>query len=410
MSKRWVVLWFVAVAVIAGLIVVARRAGAPGRAPAATPTAAGAAGSPGTASTPDADAATTAPPDARSAAATRPTTATVSGAAAPAEAAVTPIALAAPLDVAEAEVSGLAWYADTLVFLPQYPGRFGADGGVITDTRRGDGLLFGVRRADVEGALDDAAPAVTAFAIPLAGAGFGEGEPRAIDGFEGFEAIAFRDRRAYLSIEVQRGDDMAAYLVAGRVDVDADGVPVGIALDDAPPVPVPLPVAIDNMSFESLFADGDGVTALFEANGAAVNPTPRALRFGADLAPRGEVPFPALEYRVTDAADLGADGGLWVMNYMFPGDAEALRPGVDAVAERWGEGPTHGGSDVVERLLRLEVGADAIALADAPPIALALRDDGTARNWEGLVELGDRGFLLVTDRFPGTELAFVPRP
>jgi hypothetical protein len=35
---------------------------------------------------------------------------------------------------------------------------------------------------------------------------------------------------------------------------------------------------------------------------------------------------------------------------------------------------------------------------------------GLGRNWEGLVRLDDRGFLLVTDLFPGTILGFVPAP
>ena len=35
---------------------------------------------------------------------------------------------------------------------------------------------------------------------------------------------------------------------------------------------------------------------------------------------------------------------------------------------------------------------------------------GVARNWEGIARLEGRGFLLVTDQFPDTILAFVPYP
>jgi len=31
-----------------------------------------------------------------------------------------------------------------------------------------------------------------------------------------------------------------------------------------------------------------------------------------------------------------------------------------------------------------------------------------ARNWEGIVRLDNRGFLLATDKFPTTILGFVP--
>jgi hypothetical protein len=56
---------------------------------------------------------------------------------------------------------------------------------------------------------------------------------------------------------------------------------------------------------------------------------------------------------------------------------------------------------------------EGIALADRPPLQLALSDDllgMIGRNWEGLARLDPRGFLLVTDTFPGTILAFVPAP
>jgi len=49
-------------------------------------------------------------------------------------------------------------------------------------------------------------------------------------------------------------------------------------------------------------------------------------------------------------------------------------------------------------------------LTDSAPIQLTLLSDGTARNWEGVAKLDDRGFLLATDKFPDTILAFVQQP
>jgi hypothetical protein len=37
-------------------------------------------------------------------------------------------------------------------------------------------------------------------------------------------------------------------------------------------------------------------------------------------------------------------------------------------------------------------------------------ESDTPRNWEGIVRLDERGFLLMTDEDPDTILAFVPRP
>jgi hypothetical protein len=39
---------------------------------------------------------------------------------------------------------------------------------------------------------------------------------------------------------------------------------------------------------------------------------------------------------------------------------------------------------------------------------LELVSDDDTRNWEGLVRLDDYGFLLATDKYPRTILAFVP--
>lgn len=48
-------------------------------------------------------------------------------------------------------------------------------------------------------------------------------------------------------------------------------------------------------------------------------------------------------------------------------------------------------------------------VTNTPPIQLQLID-GVSRNWEGLVRLDERGFLLITDEFPETILAFVAKP
>jgi hypothetical protein len=67
----------------------------------------------------------------------------------------------------------------------------------------------------------------------------------------------------------------------------------------------------------------------------------------------------------------------------------------------------------VERLVEFQLSHAGIVLVDRPPIQLELPDNllgMIGRNWEGLVRLDERGFLLATDTFPGTILAFVPTP
>ena len=64
----------------------------------------------------------------------------------------------------------------------------------------------------------------------------------------------------------------------------------------------------------------------------------------------------------------------------------------------------------VERLLAFQFTEDGIVLAPLAPIQLQLLPDDEARNWEGIARLDERGFLLVTDKFPETILAFVANP
>jgi hypothetical protein len=116
--------------------------------------------------------------------------------------------------------------------------------------------------------------------------------------------------------------------------------------------------------------------------------------------------MPPLEYRLTDVTEPGADGVFWAINYFFPGE-DFLLPSSDPLVERYGRGVTHAFYPQVERLVAFQYTGTAITLLDRAPIYLEL-PDANARNWEGIVRLDDRGFLIVTDKYPQTLLGFVP--
>ena len=90
-----------------------------------------------------------------------------------------------------------------------------------------------------------------------------------------------------------------------------------------------------------------------------------------------------------------------------------MNPGVDELATRYDEGATHSRNASVERLVEFAIGADSIAWTEQAPLQLRLLGDLSPRNWEKLarfqVDEFD-GFLLATDRFPTTILAFVALP
>lgn len=300
------------------------------------------------------------------------------------------IPLTGPLSEAKAEISGLAWYSDTLIILPQYPQRM---------SNQTAGAVFGLRRAEIEAFIAGRRNGpLTPFEIPLESGGV----ERLATRFEGYEAIAFYEQQAFLAIEARQGGEMTGYLVRGEIAPDLSR----LTLDPATLTANPLQAQFDNQSDEALLIDGQMLLALYEVNGQTLNPQPHASQFDLNLQPQPDLPFPHLEYRLTDATAPDAQGRFWVMNYFYPGDSE-LKPTVDPLTEKYGPGATHRKSQVVERLVELQITPQGIQLVDRAPILLQLSAEGEARNWEGLVRLPGLGFIIATDKFPSTILAFV---
>jgi hypothetical protein len=293
------------------------------------------------------------------------------------------IELAGPITDKNAEISGLAWHDDTLILLPQYPERFG----------KGDGILFALSKQDVLNALDGkSTPPLAPAEIKLTADGLKENIP----GFQGYEAIGFHKDQVFMTIEAGEGaENMRGYLVSGKMTENE------IKLDTSKVVEIPLPIPSDNHTDEALVVTDDKVLTFFEINGAELNPQPAAQVFDFDLNRVAEIPFPHIEYRVTDAA-LTSDDKIWVINYFFPGDADML-PKVDPLAKF----DTDKKYEQVERLVEFDYSESGITLTNSAPVQIPLAED--ARNWEGLVLLDTRGFLVVTDKFPTTILAFIKK-
>ncbi len=302
---------------------------------------------------------------------------------------VTNIPLRGPMALPRAELSGLAWYGDTLVFLPQYPGRF-------------DQQLFALHKADiVDFLLGNYPEPLEPWPIPLNE----QGVLDQIWGYDGYEAITFVGDQLYLTIETSQSDSNAGYLIRGTVAPDLSE----IRLDPTVVTPIQTQAGLSNMSDETIVAVGEQVATIYEANGLVVNRNPVVHFFDrATLAQVGLLPLPNIEYRITDATAIDNLGRFWVINYFYPGDL-SLRPILRA---RGAQGAIDVTAQPIERLLELQFTTEGVIRTDTLPIDLQLLDDKVARNWEGVVRLqseGLDGFLLVTDYFPETIFAFVPR-
>lgn len=304
------------------------------------------------------------------------------------EAPVLRLNLAAPLNIASAEISGLTWADNWLILLPQYPSRF-------------EDHIYRIDQQDIENAIADNSIILTPQPIQFISGGL----EKDVSGFEGYEAITCNGRDAYLTIETHSAKTTGYIVHATWNDTYSQ-----LTLDPDSLTTIPSQMNISNSSYESLLIFGKRIVALYEANGSNINKQPLAQMFDLTLDNPQSINFPALEYRVTDATQADENGEFWVINYFFPGDRAKLNPAQDELAQKYGVGSTHGQSDAVERLVALQFSEDGIVLADKAPIQLQLILGEDSRNWEGIVRLDQNGFLLATDKFPETWLAFVAYP
>lgn len=303
------------------------------------------------------------------------------------------IPLDGPAALTQAEYSGMAWYQDELVLMPQYPQRMSEQEG---------GILFAIpRQALLDFIQGKSSQPIRPREVPL----ISENLESTISQFEGFEALAFHDQTAYFTIEAREGVRMMGYLVAGQVigDLEAIQLHPSSLTENVPQENQ------SNRSDEAILIADDHILTFFESNGAQVNPNAHATVFNLELNFQGILDLPAVEYRLTDATLLDEQDRFWMMNYFFPGDTDLL-PLNDPIRETFGAGATHSQSKTVERLLEFQYTPEGIQLTNTPPIQMQIESVDESRNWEGLVRLDGLGFLVVTDKFPKTIFGFIAYP
>lgn len=290
------------------------------------------------------------------------------------------------------EFSGLGWYGDLLVLLPQYPkGIMGYK----------DGMLYGVTKQELIAWQNEPNTVLDFFEIPFED----DRLSKTLAGFEGFEAILFLDDEVFLTIETHSGDPMKSYLVKGSVEHPSSGK-IAIHLDAEKIVELPAQNQTRNASYEAITSDGTSIFTFFEQYGEDQNTDPRVIEFDRDLNELGSYPIVATNFRLTDASSMQLDQSFWMINYFFPGD-DHLEVQSDPISIEQGLPGSHAGDPRVERLVKFELRNGIFQLADETPIYLELLENGESRNWEGLVTLDDSGFVIVTDKFPESLLGLV---
>ena len=292
-----------------------------------------------------------------------------------------------PMKNSDEEVSGMDWYNDNLILLPENL----------------NGYVFAIKKAELDSRINgNDTTTIFPEQIKLNTPNYKELVP----GFDSFEAIAFRGYEVYLTIEIKFADSMSCLLARGHIDEKT----LEITVPEQNLTVIDVPTYVDNMSYESLVIDKDRIIALFEANGDSLIKSPYALSINSSGNDIIKNPLSSINYRIADATRVDKNNRFWVINYFFPGDRKVLKPSNDILASKYGNGPSHSRSKRVERLIEYEIKNGKISLTKSAPIEIELEGEKTSRKWEALARYGNEGFLIATDKYPKphTLLAFLP--
>lgn len=316
------------------------------------------------------------------------------------------IAVLWPEDDDHLQLSGMDWYNNDLIILPECKKR-------LKKTDELELSFYYIPKNKIAGYLyknQNAGPAepIRPMKLKFFIKGFSR-LYRLYNGgleFEGFEAIAFHQEKniLFLTVEANIAEiTMKGFLVRGRIDPAS--LRINVNLYENPPVEIPADVNIRNFTYETLLVTGKKVIAIYEANGKNVNPRPKAYAYDHDLKTRAAIFFPHIGYRLTDATAVNLRNRFWCTNFYYPGDKERL------LLENSGKN-----KEPVERLAGFKYDESGITLISSGFISLELlcKNPDCGRNWEGIVRFRDKslnkdGFLVVTDKHPRTILGFVAK-
>lgn len=292
-----------------------------------------------------------------------------------------------------AEISSLTWYKDQLIILPQYPDRF---------LEHNVGSIFKIPKNEIIKYIDNLNPDLKLNPTRIE---FDEqGIPEEISGFQGYESVIFIENKIFLTIESIQNGAMQAYLVEGFISADIKK----IVLNAASLKELPVPIQLINYAYESMIYSDNKLFIFYEANGANITDTPTMIEVNLDSSGFQIEPFLNIEFRITDATDVDERGCFWVINYFWPGDFRKLNPASDQLASRSKPPINYSENTAIERLVELKYSSDGIQFGESVPIVLGLGSKSESRNWEGIVRLDNRGFILATDKHPRTIIGFLP--
>lgn len=287
------------------------------------------------------------------------------------------------------EISGLCWYGNKLILLPQYPNEFGDENGRIFYIKKNQLLDF-INKKDSSAIIPSYFTIDTKKISNL----FNKGS--------GFESITTNGDRVYFTIEYMDLDETSTILISGKIDSTNNS----ITLDESSIAKDSANISMFNISDESILLYQNKLIPIYEVFGKNLNSNPQVSIFDENLKFIKRISFPNIEYRITDVTSVDNSGNFWAINYLYPGDNKKLNPARDEIISKYGIGKSHLDAEPIERLVEFNIKNEEIILSSTPPIYLKLQNS-ESRNWEGIAKLDKKGFIIATDTFPKTILAFI---
>ena len=281
------------------------------------------------------------------------------------------------------EISGLDWYGNNLFLLPENL----------------EGYMFIISKKELIKSIksnnpDSILPLKNNFNTP--------DYSKIISGFEGFESISFYEDNFIITIEAKDNNLMKSYIAWGKID--SKTLEMIIPIENL--LEIKTPIQIKNMTYESSLIYKKDVIFFYEANGKNLQKSITQPKFSLEKKSFSNTTFPNIEYRITDVTKIDKNNRFWAINYFWPGDKKLLQPAKDLLIENYKIGQSHNKTDKVERLVEFEISKNGIIFTETEPIQLKI-DIDNSRNWEGIVRLDKKGFIIATDKYPGMILAFV---
>lgn len=279
------------------------------------------------------------------------------------------------------EASGLTWYGNNLIVLPQFPHKWNLEN---------DGAIYFVTKERLEKYIDgNNKTPIIGEKIKFIATGLDEiGKSRG----SGYEAITFKDDTVYVSIESINGNKATSYLVKGIIYFDEKK----IVLNAESKFEVKSQTGIHNMGEETIVEFNESIYSIHEANGLNVNKLPTVAKLDNNLRKSEKINFPNIDYRITDATSVDSSGKFFAINYYYPGEFKMLKPQLSDSLKDY----------AIENVLEFQILEDKIVRTDKIPILISDGKSKEGNNWEGIVRFKD-GFLLITDRFPKTKFIYV---